>query len=117
MRNQEKNDAVRTGDIENARWQKFIGLVAVSGLCAPTRRPIGDVRDDPDLGGLPGRSPAPRRTAPSDAGTARPRAVRAGGTAGDPRSGRRPNVVSPTGRNPNCVPPAATPVGGNAGNR
>src|SRR3974390_1651983 len=33
--------------------------------------------------GLPGRSPAPRRTAPSDAGTARPRAVRAGGTAGD----------------------------------
>ena len=41
-----------TGDIENARWQKFIGLVAVSGLCALTRRPIGDVRDDPDLGPL-----------------------------------------------------------------
>jgi len=45
-------DAVLTGDIENARWQKFIGLVAVSGLCALTRRPIGDVRDDPDLGPL-----------------------------------------------------------------
>jgi len=45
-------DAVLTGDIENARWQKFIGLVAVSGLCALTRRAIGDVRDDPDLGPL-----------------------------------------------------------------
>jgi len=45
-------DAVLTRDIENARWQKFIGLVAVSGLCALTRRPIGDVRDDPDLGPL-----------------------------------------------------------------
>jgi 2-dehydropantoate 2-reductase len=40
-------DAVLTGDIENARLQKFIGLVAVSGLCALTRRPMGDVRDDP----------------------------------------------------------------------
>ena len=29
-----------------------IGLAAVSGLCALTRRPIGDVRDDPDLGPL-----------------------------------------------------------------
>jgi 2-dehydropantoate 2-reductase len=45
-------DAVLSDNIERARWQKFIGLVAVSGLCALTRRPIGDVRDDPDLGRL-----------------------------------------------------------------
>jgi len=43
-------DAVLSDNIERARWQKFIGLAAVSGLCALTRRPIGDVRDDPDLG-------------------------------------------------------------------
>jgi len=45
-------DAVLSDNIERARWEKFIGLVAVSGLCALTRRPIGDVRDDPDLGPL-----------------------------------------------------------------
>jgi 2-dehydropantoate 2-reductase len=45
-------DAVLSDNIERARWQKFIGLVAVSGLCALTRRPIGEVRSDPDLGPL-----------------------------------------------------------------
>jgi len=45
-------DAVLSENIEGARWQKFIGLVAVSGLCALTRRPIGDIRHDPDLGPL-----------------------------------------------------------------
>jgi len=45
-------DAVLSDNIERARWQKFIGLTAVSGLCALTRRPIGDVRHDPDLGPL-----------------------------------------------------------------
>jgi 2-dehydropantoate 2-reductase len=45
-------DAVLSDNIERARWQKFIGLAAVSGLCALTRRPIGDIREDPDLGPL-----------------------------------------------------------------
>ena len=45
-------DAVLSENIEGARWQKFIGLVAASGLCALTRRPIGDIRHDPDLGPL-----------------------------------------------------------------
>jgi ketopantoate reductase len=45
-------DAVLSDNVERARWQKFIGLAAVSGLRALTRRPIGDRREDPDLGPL-----------------------------------------------------------------
>lgn len=39
-------------DIQAERWWKFVGLVAVSGLCALTRRPIGDLRDDPAIAPL-----------------------------------------------------------------
>jgi 2-dehydropantoate 2-reductase len=45
-------DAVLSDDIHRARWQKFVGLVGASGLCALTRRPIGEVRDDPDIAPL-----------------------------------------------------------------
>jgi 2-dehydropantoate 2-reductase len=45
-------DGVLSADITCARWVKFIGLVALSGLCALTRRPVGDLRDDPDLAPL-----------------------------------------------------------------
>src|SRR5262249_6775556 len=45
-------DAVLSDDIQHARWQKFVGLVAASGLCALTRRPIGEIRDDPDIAPL-----------------------------------------------------------------
>ena len=38
-----------SSDIQVERWWKFVGLVAFSGLCALTRRPVGDLRDDPDL--------------------------------------------------------------------
>jgi len=39
-------------DILRARWEKFIALVATSGLCALTRRSIGPLRDDPDISPL-----------------------------------------------------------------
>ena len=45
-------DAVASSDIQRERWEKFIILVAASGLCALTRRPIGDLRDDPDIAPL-----------------------------------------------------------------
>jgi 2-dehydropantoate 2-reductase len=45
-------DAVLSNDIQCARWEKFIGLVAISGLCALTRRPVGELRDDPDIAPL-----------------------------------------------------------------
>jgi 2-dehydropantoate 2-reductase len=45
-------DGVLSDDIQRARWEKFIVLVAASGLCALTRRPIGDLRDDPDIAPL-----------------------------------------------------------------
>jgi 2-dehydropantoate 2-reductase len=45
-------DSVLSDDIRRARWEKFITLVAVSGLCALTRRPIGDLSDDPDIAPL-----------------------------------------------------------------
>jgi 2-dehydropantoate 2-reductase len=45
-------DAVLSNDIQLARWEKFIVLVAASGLCALTRRPIGSLRDDPDIAPL-----------------------------------------------------------------
>ncbi len=41
-----------TPDIRGAIWRKFVFLVGLSALTALTRRPIGDVRDDPDLRGL-----------------------------------------------------------------
>lgn len=45
-------DAVLSENIAVARWDKFIGLVAVAGVCAVTRQPIGAVRDDPDIAPL-----------------------------------------------------------------
>jgi 2-dehydropantoate 2-reductase len=39
-------------DIRRARWEKFIALVATSGLCALTRSSIGPLRDDPDIAPL-----------------------------------------------------------------
>ena len=45
-------DGVLSDDIQSARWEKFIVLVAASGLCALTRRPIGDLRDDPEIAPL-----------------------------------------------------------------
>ena len=41
-----------SSDIQAERWWKFVGLVAFSGLCALTRRPVGDLRDDPDIAPL-----------------------------------------------------------------
>jgi 2-dehydropantoate 2-reductase len=38
-----------TDDIQYARWEKFVGLAAISGLAALTRQPIGTLRDDPDI--------------------------------------------------------------------
>src|SRR6266851_10464410 len=45
-------EAVPSSDIQRDRWEKFIAMVAVSGPCALTRRPIGDLRDDPDIAPL-----------------------------------------------------------------
>jgi 2-dehydropantoate 2-reductase len=45
-------EAVVSDDIQRARWEKFIALVAVSGLCALTRQPVGGLRDDPDIAPL-----------------------------------------------------------------
>ncbi len=45
-------DAVLAPDIQRARWEKFILLCAVGGLCALTRQPLGAMREDPDLAGL-----------------------------------------------------------------
>lgn len=42
-------DAVLTGNIERALWEKFILLVAMSSITAVTRLPVGKLRDDPDL--------------------------------------------------------------------
>ncbi len=45
-------DAELSGDIQRARWEKFIVLVAASGVCAVSRLPIGPLRDDPDIAPL-----------------------------------------------------------------
>jgi 2-dehydropantoate 2-reductase len=42
-------NAELSGDIQRARWEKFIVLVAASGVCAVGRLPIGPLRDDPDI--------------------------------------------------------------------
>lgn len=41
-----------SSDIQRARWEKFIILVAASGVCAATRLPIGPLREDPDIAPL-----------------------------------------------------------------
>jgi 2-dehydropantoate 2-reductase len=38
-----------TGDIERARWEKFVFLVGISSATALARAPLGVVRSDPDL--------------------------------------------------------------------
>jgi 2-dehydropantoate 2-reductase len=45
-------ETILSSDILRARWEKFILLVATSGLCALARRSIGDLRDDPDIAPL-----------------------------------------------------------------
>jgi 2-dehydropantoate 2-reductase len=45
-------EAVLSDDIQRARWEKFIVLVALSGLCALARQPVGGLRDDPDIAPL-----------------------------------------------------------------
>jgi 2-dehydropantoate 2-reductase len=45
-------DAELSTDIQRARWEKFIMLVAVSGVCTAARQPVGPLRDDPDIGPL-----------------------------------------------------------------
>ncbi len=45
-------DTELVDDIQRARWEKFIVLVAASGVCAVTRLPIGPLRDDPDIAPL-----------------------------------------------------------------
>jgi 2-dehydropantoate 2-reductase len=45
-------DAILSPDIQRARWEKFILLVATSGVCALARRSIGPVRADPELAAL-----------------------------------------------------------------
>lgn len=45
-------DFGQPGDINRAIWEKFVFLTALSGLTGLTRRPIGDIRADPDLRAL-----------------------------------------------------------------
>ncbi len=45
-------ETVLSDDIQRARWEKFIVLVALSGLCALARQPVGGLRDDPDIAPL-----------------------------------------------------------------
>lgn len=42
-------DHGHTRNIRRAIWEKFVFLTAMSGTTALTRRPIGDIRADPDL--------------------------------------------------------------------
>jgi 2-dehydropantoate 2-reductase len=42
-------DTKLTQEIQRERWEKFVVLVAASGVCALTRRAIGELRDDPDI--------------------------------------------------------------------
>jgi len=42
-------DAELVADIQQALWMKFVFLVALSGMTAATRQPIGVIRADPDL--------------------------------------------------------------------
>jgi 2-dehydropantoate 2-reductase len=42
-------DAELATDIRVALWEKFVFLAALSGVTALARRPVGDVRGDPDL--------------------------------------------------------------------
>jgi 2-dehydropantoate 2-reductase len=44
-----KIDIELVADIERALWEKFVFLVALSGLTALARQPIGVIRTDPDL--------------------------------------------------------------------
>ncbi|MBX9699744.1 MAG: 2-dehydropantoate 2-reductase, partial [Acetobacteraceae bacterium] len=45
-------DAVLAPDIQRARWEKFILLTAIAGLCALARVPLGAVRADAELAAL-----------------------------------------------------------------
>lgn len=42
-------EAIASSDIQRDRWEKFVLLVAASGVCSITRSPIGKLRDDPDI--------------------------------------------------------------------
>jgi 2-dehydropantoate 2-reductase len=42
-------DAVVPDNIQIARWNKFIGLAALAGICSLMRQPLGPLREDPDI--------------------------------------------------------------------
>jgi 2-dehydropantoate 2-reductase len=42
-------DAKASREIQRERWEKFAVLVAASGVCSLTRKPIGELRDDADI--------------------------------------------------------------------
>jgi len=42
-------DAVVPDDIQVARWNKFIGLTAMAGICSLMRQSLGPLRDDPEI--------------------------------------------------------------------
>jgi len=44
-----KIDVEVVADIERALWEKFVFLVAISGVTSLARQPVGVVRSDPDL--------------------------------------------------------------------
>jgi 2-dehydropantoate 2-reductase len=44
--------ATISNNIQRDRWDKFVGLVAASGICALARQSIGGLRDDPDIAPL-----------------------------------------------------------------
>jgi 2-dehydropantoate 2-reductase len=45
-------DAVVPESIQVARWNKFIGLAAMAGICCLMRQSVGPLRDDPDVAPL-----------------------------------------------------------------
>lgn len=42
-------DSLRVDDIRRELWEKFVFLVGLSAMTAVTRKPVGVVRDDPDM--------------------------------------------------------------------
>lgn len=42
-------DAKVSTDVHRERWEKFVIVVGASGVCSLTRRPIGELRGDPDI--------------------------------------------------------------------
>jgi 2-dehydropantoate 2-reductase len=45
-------DTIVSDNINKDRWQKFVGVVGASGICALTRSSLGPIRKDPDIAPL-----------------------------------------------------------------